>query len=230
MMAGAKVLIQLKSGESIILQTFDEPLTTKVDDWEYVQPSNLSLGIDHGWTLSFAESTPTIDRTFRIDTPCSWTEVEGCPDLQTNMGTGVYTVSFILPEMAADEWVLDLGDVRESARVYINNEFAGTAWCVPYELRVGKYLHSGENTLRVEVTNLPANRIAQMDREGIPWRKFKDINIADLNYRNTRYGDWTPVPSGLNSAVKLIPCKVNTLTIMQEQLEREKEQGILRLH
>ena len=230
MMAGSKVFIQLKSGESIILQTFNEPLTTKVDDWGYVQPSNLSLSIDHGWKLSFAESTPSIDRTFRIDTPCAWTEVEGCPELQTNMGTGVYTVTFTLPEMAADEWVLDLGDVRESARVYINESYAGTAWCVPYELRVGNYLHSGENALRVEVTNLPANRIAQMDREGIPWRKFKDINIADLNYRNTRYGDWAPVPSGLNSAVKLIPCKVNTLTKIQEQLEKEKEQGILRLH
>jgi hypothetical protein len=95
---------------------------------------------------------------------------------------------------------------------------------------VGKYLHPGENSLRVEVTNLPANRIAQMDREGVPWRKFKDINIADLQYKNTKYDWWAPVPSGLNSDVKLIPCKVNTQTKIQEQLEREKEQGIIRLH
>ena len=229
-MAGSKVLIQLKSGESVILQTFDEPLTTKVNDWDYMEPQKVSLSLDHGWELSFAESVPAVTKTFRIDAPRSWTEVEGCPELQTNMGTGVYTVTFTLPEMAADEWVLDLGDVRESARVYINEEYAGTAWCVPYELRVGKYLHSGENTLRVEVTNLPANRIAQMDREGIPWRKFKDINIADLQYKNTKYDWWAPVPSGLNSDVKLIPCKVNTQTKMQEQREREKEQGIIRLH
>ena len=229
-MAGSKVLIQLKSGESVILQTFDEPLTTKVNDWDYMEPQKVSLSLDHGWELSFAESVPAVTKTFRIDAPRSWTEVEGCPELQTNMGTGVYTVTFTLPEMAADEWVLDLGDVRESARVYINEEYAGTAWCVPYELRVGKFLHTGENTLRVEVTNLPANRIAQMDREDIPWRKFKDINIADLQYKNTKYDWWAPVPSGLNSDVKLIPCKVNTQTKMQEQREREKEQGIIRLH
>ena len=180
--------------------------------------------------MSFDESTPEIKRTFRIDEPCSWTEVKGCPDLLTNMGTGIYTVNFTLPDMKADEWLLDLGDVRESARVYINEEYAGTAWCVPFQLRVGKFLKQGENTLRVEVTDLPANRIAQMDREGVPWRKFKDINIADLNYRNTRYGDWAPVPSGLNSSVKLIPSEVQTQGMMHEQLAREKEQGILRLH
>ena len=210
MMNGSKVFIQLKSGESIILQTFDEPLTTDVPDWQYLQPQAVSLSLDHGWTLSFDESTPEIKRAFRINELCSWTEVKGCPDLLTNMGTGIYTVSFTLPDMKADEWLLDLGDVRESARVYINEEYAGTAWCVPFHLRVGKFLKQGENTLRVEVTNLPANRIAQMDREGVPWRKFKDINIADLNYRNTRYGDWAPVPSGLNSSVKLIPCEVQT--------------------
>jgi len=227
---GSKVFLQLKSGESIILQTFDEPLAAEVPDWQYLEPQPVSLSLDRGWELSFTESTPEITRTFRIGEPCSWTEVKGCPDLLTNMGTGVYAVTFTLPRVEADEWLLDLGDVRESARVYINEEYAGTAWCVPFRLRVGKFLRSGQNTLRVEVTNLPANRIAQMDREGVPWRKFKDINIADLNYRNTRYGDWTPVPSGLNSAVKLIPCKVNTLTKIQEQLGMEREQGILRLH
>ena len=230
MLEGSKVFLQLKSGESIILQTFDKPLTAAVADWEYVQPYNISLTIDHGWTLKFDESTPEIEGNFRIDAPCSWTEVKGCPDLLTNMGTGIYEVAFNLPEMDAEEWILDLGDVRESARVYINNEYVGTAWCVPFELRVGEFLHPGENILRVEVTNLPANRIAQMDREGIKWRKFKDINIADLQYKNTQYDWWEPVPSGLNSEVKLIPCKVDTQTKMQGQLEREKEQGVLRLN
>ena len=225
---GSKVLIQLKSGESIILQTFNEPLTTEVSDWEYVQPTEGSVTIDSGWSLLFAKSTPFIDGIFRIDKPCSWTEIEGCPELQTNMGTGIYTVTFNLPQTAADEWLLDLGDVRESARVFINDDFVGTAWCVPYQLRVGKYLHPGENSLRVEVTNLPANRIAEMDREGIPWRKFKDINIADLQYKNTKYDWWEPVPSGLNSSVQLIPCKVMTNTSMMEELKGESD--VIRLH
>ena len=228
---GSKVFIQLKSGESIILQTFDEPLKKDVPDWQYLQPQAVSLSLDNGWKLAFEESFPPVSRVFNIDTPRSWTTLaDKCPDLAINMGTGVYTLTFNMPAMDAEEWILDLGDVRESARVYINEEYAGTAWCVPFQLRVGQYLRSGENTLRVEVTNLPANRIAQMDRDEVKWRKFKDINVADLNYKNTRYGNWAPVPSGLNSGVKLIPCKVETGAKMQERLEREKEQGIIRLH
>ena len=37
------------------------------------------------------------------------------------------------------------------------------------------------------------------------WRKFKEINIVDLRYRPANYGHWAPMPSGLNSEVRLIP-------------------------
>ena len=231
MRSGSKVFLQLKSGESIILQTFDEPLTADVPDWEYLDPTAVSLSIERGWTLTFPESVPAVrgyrpdadhpQGTFRIGTLGSWTELPEAgtrnPELTTNMGVGSYSNTFQLPAMDCDEWLLDLGDVRESARVYLNDKYVGTAWCVPFQLRVGEYLHPGENTLRVEVVNLPANRIAQMDRAGIVWRKFKDINVADLQYKNTRYDWWTPVPSGLCSDVKLIPCKTMTATKMQKE-------------
>jgi hypothetical protein len=60
------------------------------------------------------------------------------------------------------------------------------------------------NELRIEVTNLPANRIADLDRRGIPWRKMEEINVVDINYKKTTYDQWEPVPSGLNSEVRLI--------------------------
>ena len=41
------------------------------------------------------------------------------------MGTGVYSLDIELPALQADDWVLDLGDVRESARVRINGQEAG---------------------------------------------------------------------------------------------------------
>jgi hypothetical protein len=53
------------------------------------------------------------------------------------------------------------------------------------------------------VTNLPANRIAELDRQGVSWRKMEEINVVDLNYKKTTYEGWDPVPSGLNSTVKL---------------------------
>ena len=83
------------------------------------------------------------------------------------MGTACYTYRFRL-SAKADEWLLSLGDVRESARVRINGQEVATLWALPYSCLVGRYLKPGENVLEVEVTNLPANRIAEMDRRQVP--------------------------------------------------------------
>jgi len=44
--------------------------------------------------------------------------------------------------------VLDLGDVRESARVRLNGREAGALIANPFRLSVGAYLKPGENTTR----------------------------------------------------------------------------------
>jgi hypothetical protein len=120
------------------------------------------------------------------------------------MGTGVYTTTFRLTkQQARQHWMLDLGDVRETARVYLNGRFLGCAWAVPFVLDCRDALQKGKNELRIEVTNLPANRIADLDRKGIKWRKMNEINVVDINYKKTTYEGWTPVKSGLNSEVRL---------------------------
>jgi hypothetical protein len=100
--------------------------------------------------------------------------------------------------------MIDLGDVRESARVYLNGQFLGCAWAVPFVLDCRDALRKGKNELRIEVTNLPANRISDLDRKCYRWRKFNEINVVDINYKHTTYENWEPVKSGLNSQVKLI--------------------------
>lgn len=113
-----------------------------------------------------------IQGTFDIDRPCSWTHIDH-PTAQTNMGTGVYSLDIELPALQADDWILDLGDVRESARVRINGQEAGCAWAVPYQLKVGQFLKPGKNHIEIEVTNLPANRIAELDRQGVQWQQIQ---------------------------------------------------------
>ena len=110
-------------------------------------------------------------------------------------------------EEANMNWAIDLGDVRESARVYINDSLVGCAWSVPYVLNCRDLFKKGTNKVCIEVTNLPANRIADLDRKGVNWRKFKDINMAALNYKKGTYAKWAPVKSGLNSVVTLYELK-----------------------
>lgn len=200
-----QVRLQLKSGESLIIQTLNKPLD-KEPAWNYPEEQAYSLSLDHGWKLNFVESTPSITGQFNIDSPISWTELEQ-PEAKINMGTGCYSIEIELPTIEADDWILDLGDVRESARVRINGNDAGTVWAAPFRLKAGKWLKPGKNLIEVEVTNLPANRIADMDRKNIEWRIFKDINMAKLNYMKGDYKNWSTMPSGLNGNVRLIPVK-----------------------
>lgn len=200
-----QVYMQLKSGESIILQTFTRSLQGE-PEWKYRKEMDYSLSLDHGWKLKFVESYPAIEGEFEIDTPSSWTEIAH-PAAKINRGTALYSLELDLPELSADDWILALGDVRESARVRINGQEAGVAWAAPFRLSIGQLLKPGKNLIEVEVTNLPANSIAEMDRQGKQWRIFEDINMAKLNYEKGTYGHWETLPSGLNGIVRLIPVK-----------------------
>ena len=64
---GLQVYLQLNSGQSLIVQTFDAPVTAEA--WSYLQPQTLALTLDHGWKLDFVESPPSILGTFNIGTP-----------------------------------------------------------------------------------------------------------------------------------------------------------------
>jgi len=195
---GGKLYIDLKSGESRILQTSSETKTAAAVRAQ--EPEDIE--IKGPWMLSFTEESPRVEGTFRLDTLQTW---EGLSDAAAiTMGTGVYTTTFKLSaKQAKKRWSINLGDVRESARVYLNGEFLGCAWAVPYILDCGNALKKGKNELRIEVTNLPANRIADLDRKGVEWRKFNEINVVDINYKKTTYAHWSPMPSGLNSKVIL---------------------------
>ncbi|MCD8260896.1 MAG: glycosyl hydrolase family 2 [Bacteroides sp.] len=197
------VRIDLRSGESLILKTFGQA-DVDVTPWNYWKEEGSPVTLSEGWKLSFVESDPEIEGEFEIGTPGSWTELD-IPEAKVNKGTALYTTVFELPAGVSDNWILDLGDVRESARVRINGKEAGILYAVPYRTEVGAYLQPGTNTLKIEVTNLPANRIADYDRRDIEWRIFKEINIVDNRYQVTKYGNWEPVESGLSGKVQLIP-------------------------
>ena len=209
-----KIHLALRSGESIILQTFD--------DVPQQQPADLLKGLasiyhqtstahvqeyplDGPWTLSFMEEAPKVTETFTLDHPQTWESLSD--ETKVTMGTGVYETTITLKKKdlrRAFKWEIDLGDVRESARVYINGEYIGCAWSVPFVLDCMLALKAGKNTIRIEVTNLPANRIADLDRKGVKWRKMEEINVVDINYKKTLYDNWEPMPSGLNSQVRLL--------------------------
>lgn len=200
--SNGKLHIALRSGESRILQTSAEPTQpVQCAATESQQPKELP--ISGPWALYFTEEAPRVAGTFTLLQPQTWETLSDSASV--TMGTGIYTTTFRLTrQQAKQEWMIDLGDVRESARVYLNGIFLGCAWAVPFVLDCRDALRKGKNELRIEVTNLPANRIRDLDRKGYKWRKFNEINVVDINYKRTTYEGWERVKSGLNSEVKLI--------------------------
>ena len=204
--SGDSIAIRLRSGESMILQTYDEPLADNQNLTAQSQKSIIKnqIVLDGPWKLSFTEEAPKVNQTFTLTKPQVWNTLDN-DSAKVTMGTGVYTTHMKLSKKdLAGRWQIDLGDVRESARVYINGHFIGCAWCVPFVLDCKNALKAGDNEIRIEVTNLPANRIADYDRRGIKWRKMEEINVVDINYKRTTYDAWESVPSGLNSEVRLL--------------------------
>lgn len=197
-----QVYLQLKSGQSVILKT-NRSKDVKEEAWTYLKEKTEEAEITNTWKLYFLQSEPAVKDTFTLNTLKSWTTLPN-EALRINMGTGVYTTTFSVHSISPDtEYLLNLGDVRESARVFVNGQDAGIVWAAPFECRIGRFLKTGENTLRIEVTNLPANRIADYDRRNVQWRMFKEINFVDRKYKPTTYGHWQTMESGLCSPVKI---------------------------
>ena len=203
--ADGKVWISLKSGQSMILQTYQTDVA--INNGRQPVKEIGSMTIDGPWTLSFTEdSEPAMaGKNYQLERTKTWETLDA--ETARLMGTGNYETTFNVTatqmQTASAGFRMNLGDVRESARVWLNGEYIGCTWAVPYVVDCKGLVHEGENTLKIEVTNLPANRIRQMDIDMANWRIFEDANISTISSSNS-YASWKLVPSGLNSQVQLV--------------------------
>ncbi|MFC1509836.1 glycosyl hydrolase, partial [Candidatus Omnitrophota bacterium] len=193
---GSQVYLQLEPGQSCILRTFTSAIIRE-PEWNYLSIDGEPHEITGQWDIVFREGGPVLPSGISTDKPAYWTELAD-DDARVFAGTARYTVSFYKPQDKADEWVLDLGTVKESARIWLNGEYAGASWCFPFKLRVGNKLKEGENILEVDITNLAANRIADMDRRHLPWKIFQDINFVSIKYEPFDASSWPVMDSGLS--------------------------------
>lgn len=173
-----------------------------VKNWLYLSKPGKPIALNQNWQLRFTAGGPVLPRLKKLKQLVSWTELND-PEAIAFSGTGEYTTTFILPATSHKEYILDLGKVNESAHVWINEKDAGIFWSIPYQRRVGKYLKAGKNTIRIEVVNLMANRIRDMDQSGIKWRNYHEINFVNIDYKPFDASKWEPMSSGLIGPVTI---------------------------
>ncbi len=194
-----KVKIHLASGQSLFLQTENEASQPK---WIYTDKIAAPIVLSGNWDLSFDKGGPQLPSNTTMTKLVSWTSLN--PESEAFSGTATYRLSFNAPAIKADSWNLNLGDVRESAQVWLNETYIGTAWANPFTLNIGK-LKKGQNTLSIKVTNLGANRIRSMELKGEEWKIFYEINMVDKDYKKFDATKWEPTPSGLLGPVSITP-------------------------
>ncbi|HXC99075.1 MAG TPA: glycosyl hydrolase [Verrucomicrobiae bacterium] len=204
--ADSQIRLQLANGEALILRAFqDEQIAGPA--WNYWQTNGQPLEITGQWKVKFIQGGPTLPADFETTKPASWTTF---PDTnaQSFAGSASYSIMFDAPSGKNTNYLLDLGDVRQSARVRVNGKDYGTLIVPPFRVVVDNLKPAG-NTLEVEVTSVSANRIRDLDRRGVTWKIFKDINIVNVNYRPFDASNWPLTDCGLLGPV--------TLTALQPQ-------------
>jgi hypothetical protein len=224
----SEIYVQLAPGESCILKTFETAINGPL--YNYVKTTGGPQEIKCTWSVRFIKGGPELPADVQAETLVSWTDFGG-EALKMFSGTARYTISIPRPEGWADGWLLDLGRVCESASVRLNGRELGTLICPPFRIMIAKNLMEKENILEIEVSNLMANRIADMDRRGVKWKKFYNVNFPPRRRENRGpaglfdASGWQPSDSGLLGPVKLVPFELMTCTkfgyahIKQESLE-----------
>jgi hypothetical protein len=204
----SEVYLQLAPGESSVVKTFDS--NVRGPSYPYFKTAGEPQTLRGTWSVRFVEGGPELPPARETSEPGSWTKFEG--DAYKNFsGTARYTINFDRPQGANGEWMLDLGSIAESARVRLNGEQLGTLIMSPYRVRIPRALLRDRNTLEVEVSNLMANRIIDLDRRGVKWKKFYNTNFPARRPENRgRDGlfdasRWSPKDSGLLGPVTLMP-------------------------
>ncbi len=206
---GMEVRLQLAAGESVCVKTFAARQAEGIS-WSYALPAGEPVPLTGRWTVTPVEGGPELPSAFTTDHLGSWTDQGN--DWERFAGTARYEIAFDLPASSADDWLLELGDVREVARVRVNGREIDTVWSVPFQTRIGAAVQPGRNTLVLEVTNLAANRIRDLEQRGMTWKNFHEINFVDVHYKPFDAAAWPLQPSGLMGPVRLVPLAVDRPT------------------
>ncbi|MBE1440837.1 glycosylhydrolase-like jelly roll fold domain-containing protein [Paenibacillus sp. OAS669] len=109
-----------------------------------------ALELQGDWTVSTAnaESYPHFTEWGKLT---ALVNMSGPDRLPRFTGTFRYETEFEWSE-SASQALLDLGEVYETAEVWVNGEQAGVRICPPYHIQIGG-LKKGSNKLVIEVTN-----------------------------------------------------------------------------
>ena len=206
-----QVYIDLQPGESCIIDLGDTPVNGEL--FPYTKPNGESREITGKWSVKFLQGGPTLPATYETESPEPWTNKKEMP-YRIFSGTAEYSSSFHKPDSKSEAYILDLGSVEESAEVILNGKKIATLLGPVYQVTIPASALNELNTLKILVTNTMANRIIDLDKRGIEWKKFYNINFPAKDAVNRTTDNlftaekWEPKPSGIQGKITLTPALI----------------------
>ncbi|MES1224029.1 MAG: glycosylhydrolase-like jelly roll fold domain-containing protein, partial [Bacteroidota bacterium] len=202
------VTLNLQPGESVIVQTSETKTNGAL--FPYTSASGNEYAITGDWKINFISGGPVLPPVATVKILGSWTDLQN-EDVKKFSGSAQYSIQFRRPPGNAKAWQLDLGRVEESAEIILNGKKLAVLIGPSYQLTIPSALLKDDNVLQVIVTNGMANRIADLDKSGVVWKKFYNTNFPARLAKNRGTDglftaiNWQPKASGLFGPVTLTP-------------------------
>lgn len=137
--------LSLTPYESSIYVVCDEVLPAKKEK----NITYKTVELPNKWAVKYTDSMSYPDFSETVDTD-RLTCVQMLDNYENKAGTVQYSTKINLEKKST---VLDLGRVHETAQVFVNNQLVDTRICFPYTFDLTDYIQSGENEIKIEVTN-----------------------------------------------------------------------------
>jgi len=171
-------------------------------------------GLQGPWEVSFDTVWGGPARV-KFDPLYDWTKSK-VDRIRYYSGIAHYRKKFNGPVKSAGRVYLDLGVVKDMARVRLNGVDLGVVWTAPWRVDITDHLRAGDNELDIAVVNRWPNRLIgdeRMPDDGIKDGKWPEWLLKGLprtsgRYTFTTYKHYTKdsplLPSGLLGPVRVV--------------------------
>lgn len=153
-----RLRLELSPYQSVIV-VFDRggaAVKAEKKHWKYARPANLTFRVETAPYTDMASFTLCAEGV-KSGELFSLTDIDHTPEFSGRIRYSCTVNGSDAPD--SDRIALDLGEVGQTSRLWLNGQDLGVRVCPPYRYELTKALCEGENKLTIEVSNTLANAI-----------------------------------------------------------------------
>ncbi len=160
---GISLNVKLDASQSffVVFDKTDKPLTKEPSTNKNFIDEKKLMTLEGSWSVAFDPSWGGPEKVV-FDSLSDWTSRQE-NGIRYYSGIATYSKTFDMPESSVSlnesNLFLNLGKVKNMARVRLNGKDLGVVWTSPWQVNIAGKVKKKNNKLEIEVANLWANRL-----------------------------------------------------------------------